>query len=433
MIRRILILAAIVLSPVAVLQAQQSPFLSYVAIGDSLTAGFISGSLNEDGQKAAYPVLLSAQMRTFIFVPLVARPGIPNELQLISAGFPPNLQPRPGTSTGRIFPLLMATNLGVPGHTTDDALRKRPVGPVGSPAFFDPSNILTNLVLGLPGLVAPIAPAGSQIEQAEFLKPTFATIWLGNNEALGPASNGSANLLSAEAFRDNITAVINRVLATRARIAVANVADVPSAPFFFTIPELAAAANVPAPLVQFVLGVGPEDLIPASAIPLLLQIAQGQAQGPLPPNLVLTAQETRAVRERIQQYNEAINRLAQQRGFPVVDVNTLIRRIRREGVTAGSFRLTGSFLGGIFSLDLIHPTRTGQAVIANEFITAINAFYKTNLPSVDVAAIAATDNLVFRSKRGSGEELTWEDLEDIGTLFSEESWPAIRQSLGWEQ
>ncbi|HEY2932596.1 MAG TPA: SGNH/GDSL hydrolase family protein [Acidobacteriota bacterium] len=432
MFRRILILAALALLLIGALQAQQPSFLSYVAVGDSLTAGYISGSLNEDGQRAAYPVLLSAQMRTFVFVPLVARPGIPNELQLISAGFPPNLQPRPGTSTGRIFPLLMATNLGVPGHTADAALRKRPVGPVGSAAFFNPDNILTNLILGLPGLVAPIAPAGSQVEQAEFLKPTFATIWLGNNEALGPASAGSANLPSLESFRDNITEVINRVLATGARIAVANVADVPSAAFFFTIPELAAAAGVPAPLVQFVLGVGPEDLIPATAIPTLLQIAQGQAQGPLPPNLVLTAQEVRAIRERTQQYNNVIARLAEQRGFPVVDSNALLRRIRREGVAVGNLRLTGSFLGGIFSLDLIHPTRTGQAIVANEFIAAINSFYKTTLVPVDVAAIAAADNLVFRTKQGDDDHLTWQDLEEIGTLFSEESWTAIRQSLGWE-
>ncbi|MBI4455176.1 MAG: hypothetical protein HY644_04675 [Acidobacteria bacterium] len=112
---------------------QPSNFLSYMVIGDSLTAGLINGSLNGDGQKSAFPVLLSAQMRTSMFVPLIAKPGIPYELELVSTVFPPDIRTKAGVSSGRVFPLLMATNLAVPGHTTRDTLTMRPRPPLTDP------------------------------------------------------------------------------------------------------------------------------------------------------------------------------------------------------------------------------------------------------------------------------------------------------------
>ncbi len=425
MIRKFAIFCTTAFLLAASLWAQQSPFISYVAIGDSLTAGFISGSLNDTGQSTAYPVLLSAQMRTYIFIPLIAKPGIPNEIELVSAGPLPVIRLKPGLSAGRTFPLLMPTNLAVPGHTTEDALKRRPKLPI-----VPDQSILTNLILGLPGLVAPIAPAASQVEMAEFLRPTFVTIWLGNNEILGPASGGNANAVPFEQFRAAYAEVINRILATGAKIAVANVADVPSAAYFLSIPEIAVAAGVPPALLQGLAqaaaGVGPNDLILVTGLDALAQILQGQKQGPLAPEFVLTEDEVKKLRTVTKQYNDFIAQLGKEKGFPVVDFNSLSQTIRRDGIAVGNLRLTGLPLGGIYSLDFIHPTRTGQAIIANTFINAINAFYKTNLPLVDVAAIAATDNLVFRFKAESlSQELTLEDLQMLAATFPAEPEPGV--------
>src|SRR2546428_8579408 len=360
MIRRFLIfLTTVFLLAVSLWAQQLSPFISYIAIGDSLTAGFISGSLNEKGQSAAYPVLLPAQRRTFMSLPLVASPGIPNEIELVSATFPPVIRLKPGVSAGRTFPLLMPTNLAVPGHTADDALRRRPKLPI-----VPDQTILTNLILGLPGLVVPIAPTGSQVELAEFLRPTFVTIWLGNNEILGPATAGNSNAVPFEQFRAAFGEIINRVLATGAKIAVANVADVPSAAYFLSIPEIAAAAGVPAALLQGLAqaaaGVGPNDLVLVTGLNSFAQILQGQAPGPLAPEFVLTEDELKKLRAVTKQYNDYIAQLGAETSFPVVDFNTLGRTIRRDGITVGNLRLTGLPLGGIYSLDMIHPTRTGQ-------------------------------------------------------------------------
>ena len=51
------------------------------------------------------------------------------------------------------------------------------------------------------------------------------------------------------------------------------------------------------------------------------------------------------------------------------------------------------FLGGIFSLDGLHPSQTGHAIIANYFIETLNGTFHLNLPLVSVEAIAAEDPL----------------------------------------
>jgi hypothetical protein len=57
-------------------------------------------------------------------------------------------------------------------------------------------------------------------------------------------------------------------------------------------------------------------------------------------------------------------------------------------------RLTTDFLGGLFSLDGLHPTNTGYGIMANQFIQTMNEGFKTHIPLVNVQQIAATDPLL---------------------------------------
>ena len=59
-----------------------------------------------------------------------------------------------------------------------------------------------------------------------------------------------------------------------------------------------------------------------------------------------------------------------------------------------SLTLTTDFLGGLFSLDGLHPTNTGYAIMANRFIETMNASFRRNIPLADVQQIAATDPLL---------------------------------------
>ena len=61
----------------------------------------------------------------------------------------------------------------------------------------------------------------------------------------------------------------------------------------------------------------------------------------------------------------------------------------------GGQRLTADLFGGIFSLDGIHPTNTGFALIANEFIKALNTSFAAGIPPLPVRQIQKDDPLVF--------------------------------------
>ena len=68
---------------------------------------------------------------------------------------------------------------------------------------------------------------------------------------------------------------------------------------------------------------------------------------------------------------------------------------RSQGIEANGHHLTNAFLGGLFSLDGVHPTNTGYAVIANKFITTLNQTRGTSIPLVNVNEVASTDPLIF--------------------------------------
>jgi hypothetical protein len=65
------------------------------------------------------------------------------------------------------------------------------------------------------------------------------------------------------------------------------------------------------------------------------------------------------------------------------------------GYTVGNRKLTTDFLGGLFSLDGIHPTNTGYAIMANEFIKAINQAFGLNVRDANIRDIAEHDPLVL--------------------------------------
>src|SRR5919109_4676980 len=55
-------------------------FRSYVAIGNSITAGFQSDGINDATQRQSYAFLLAGQMRTRFAYPSIARRGCPPPL-----------------------------------------------------------------------------------------------------------------------------------------------------------------------------------------------------------------------------------------------------------------------------------------------------------------------------------------------------------------
>src|SRR5690348_15497810 len=56
---------------------KSSIFQSYVALGNSITAGFQSGGINDSTQRQSYAVLVAQQMGTRFAYPSLLAPGCP--------------------------------------------------------------------------------------------------------------------------------------------------------------------------------------------------------------------------------------------------------------------------------------------------------------------------------------------------------------------
>jgi lysophospholipase L1-like esterase len=91
-------------------------------------------------------------------------------------------------------------------------------------------------------------------------------------------------------------------------------------------------------------------------------------------------------------YNTIIANVASTNGAALADVATLFNQAATTGIPVNPPKCCNALYGGgLFSLDGLHPSNTGYALIANLMITAANTGYGTSIAPVNVSAIYATD------------------------------------------
>ena len=106
---------------------------------------------------------------------------------------------------------------------------------------------------------------------------------------------------------------------------------------------------------------------------------------PLADKWVLTKDEVGEVAKATKSYNETIKEVATAKNLAILDTEILMTQIAGAGITANGFTMKSTFVtGGTFSLDGVHPSPRGYALIANKFIEAINAKYGSNLKGVNI-------------------------------------------------
>ena len=388
--------------------------------GDSLTAGFQSGSLRQQTQVNGWAPLVAQQGGFQIIQPLIADPGIPAQLELVSLGPPPVIEAMPGTSTGRINQLMWPSDVAVPGHKLTDLMNYAPVVP---PVTGE--DIITDVVLAYPP-----GQTGTQLQQVIDANPTVVFVWIGNNDALIADFAGTPAVMTSQAdFNTQFTSLMNSLSSkTSAKLLVANIPDVSSVPYLFPAPVILAqvqavlAANnvtIDIPTLSLMMGIGPGDYVNLeqgvqTEVPAFL--ASFPAGAPLSDQAVLSAAEVAEVQANVDGYNAIIAAQVAAAGGTLVDTHALFAAIGdcripgfpcATGVTINGYQATNAFLGGLFSLDGIHPTNTGYALIANAFIDTMNASLGTSVADVDVSAVAAADplfppNFPTSAKAGSG-------------------------------
>jgi hypothetical protein len=149
--------------------------------------------------------------------------------------------------------------------------------------------------------------------------------------------------------------------------------------------------------VSALLGIQPGDLVNATGLAeveaAIAALEQGQRPTPLTDDGFLDAAEIAQVQSTVNQYNAVIaQQITAARDIPV-DIHTYLGGLAQNGITINGYPATVGFLGGLFSMDGIHPTNTGYALIANQYIQAINTGMNTKIAPVDVSSIASTDPL----------------------------------------
>jgi hypothetical protein len=225
-------------------------------------------------------------------------------------------------------------------------------------------------------------------------------VWIGNNDALLPATIGDASLLTPlPDFETSFTELMNRLAATGATLAVANIPDIGSIPYFIPAEQISGMAGVPLTVIGPVLGITGGDFVTLDSLQLVFAILSNPALGPLPGSSVLTRVEMAQVRAAVDGYNTIIATQAKSHGAALVDVHGLTDSIRDRGYVVHGQRLTTDYLGGVFSLDGIHPTYTGHALVANEFIHALNTQFAAGIPPISIEQVAAADPLVLPGTR----------------------------------
>jgi len=378
----------------AALQAQQAKnagnFSNTVFLGDSLTAGFQSGSLLDTTQVHGWAPVLAAQAGFNIIQPLIAYPGAPNVLQLVSLGPPPVITTAPGTTTGRDNFATQVTDLAVPGALLNDVMNTVPlVNPAPG------QQQLNQLVLGFPGLGYGVAD--SQASFAVKAQPTTIFLWIGNNDALVADETGMPSSMTSVAnFTSQYQALITELTTmTPANLVIANIPDVTKVPYLtpaaYVLAEVSAETGYPTSVLSGILGIVPGDLVNPTGTAEIPLILTGQQKGPIDDAGFLSAAEVVTVQAQVTAFNQVIAAQAKAANATLVDINTLFNEVTTNGLTINGYTGTSSFLGGFFALDGIHPTNVGYAVVANTFIDAMNAGINTKIADVPLGPIAATD------------------------------------------
>ena len=461
-------------------------FSKYVAVGNSLTAGYTDGALFISGQENSYPSILASLMSAAgggdFKTPFMADEiggfsnlGVSGKLvlQVINGSLVPT-----ATTAQSPYSSIAASgpynNTGVPG--------------IKSYHFMIPGYASLNPYFGR---IAE-SPTQTVLEYITKQDPTFFSLWVGNNDVLSYATSGGvgidrtgdANYASYGAddisdvsvVKNSINSILAKLVTEKgAKGVIANLPSITSVPYFTVvpyaplspanpsfgpmIPELNAtygalnqvfdALGVPERKITFSqtaaspVVIKDKDLtnlqvqITAALTPALgaqkaalFGMIYGQARQatakdmlvftsssyigtldtarlqmlmqlglsatdagklavagityPLEDKWVLTEKEANKAEAAVVRYNTAIAELAKTYDLALVDTYTEMKKLSSDsGIKYYGNTYTTTYVsGGTFSLDGIHLTGTGYAIIANMYVDAINKKFNSNLRKV---------------------------------------------------
>ncbi|WP_333599160.1 G-D-S-L family lipolytic protein [Flavobacterium sp.] len=122
----------------------------------------------------------------------------------------------------------------------------------------------------------------------------------------------------------------------------------------------------------------------ASPSPLLNQLG---VTFPLPDRYVLLPTEVTEIETATMAYNATIEAaaVANSETIAIVDAESIMNDLTTGGIVGNGYTMTATYVtGNTFSLDGIHPSPKGYALIANKFLEAINLKFGSNFKGVNL-------------------------------------------------
>lgn len=113
---------------------------------------------------------------------------------------------------------------------------------------------------------------------------------------------------------------------------------------------------------------------------------------PLADKWVLTPQEQTKIKNATDAYNVTIKAVAASKGLAVVDFEAILVQASTSGIPFDEYTMNTSLVrGGLISLDGVHLTSRGYALMANSFLAAIDAKYGSNFAKATNGLAKAND------------------------------------------
>lgn len=239
-------------------EAGTADFSTFVAVGDSLTAGYKDGALYRAGQQTSFPAILAQQFAlagggafSQPLMPVNATgsltiatnpiPGTRDRLVLVPTGNPSQpvapVSITPGVSTEVGLPPLVGpfNNLGVPA----------------AKSFHVPFSGYGNVagLAAMPPTANPFFvrfasdPANSMLQDAMLQNPTFFVLWIGNNDILLWALDGGDPTVSGQAitptgtFDGAFAAIVGGLTVNpNTKGVLITIPEIATIPYFTTVP-----------------------------------------------------------------------------------------------------------------------------------------------------------------------------------------------------
>jgi len=406
----------------------EADFTKYIALGNSLTQGYADGGLYEEGQSQSYPSIIAKQM-SFVnsnmgefAQPMTSGNGsgymhlefINNEIDVISTT-DPNAYTESSTwaDWGTNEKNFKYNNLGISGiklvncvdlNSTDEKINHLFLA--GVQGLFNGNPYSRYLDWGGNPIIPFSEPPIQYVDHVKSSGATFFSSWLGNNDVLSYATSGGnegttdlsllglgvvkfSGLSDPTEFHAKYDTILKALYDMGAKGIVATLPDVTSIPNLNTITvsglKETGWADVWITDMNGNVRVGTDnDLIILSAS-TNIENGEGSSQSnPLDKDLVLDEDEVALCQSRTIDFNNSIVSLAAKYDFAVADMHAYMTDLK-SGLAFDGINFTPQYIeGGLFSLDGVHLNPRGYAVIANKFISEINAHYGSNIPKTDI-------------------------------------------------